>query len=167
MLGKLTDSEKNKNWCKIITDVEHAINNTINKSTAQSPSKLLFGVRQRGKIIDGIAEYLEAKVNVEICNIEKKRVKAKESIEHSQQYNKDYFDRHHKKAHKYKEGDYVVIRNFENEKGVSKKLIPYMKGPYEVIKVLRNDRYVIKSLDEHDGANRPYSGTWSAKNMRP
>jgi len=66
MLGKLTDSEKNKNWCKIITDVEHAINNTINKSTAQSPSKLLFGVRQRGKTIDGIAEYLEAKVNVEM-----------------------------------------------------------------------------------------------------
>jgi len=94
-------------------------------------------------------------------------MKAKESIEHSQKYNKDYFDRHHKKAHKYKEGDYVVIRNFENKMGVSKKLIPYMKGPYEVIKVLRNNRYVIKSLDEHDGANRPYSGTWSAENMRP
>jgi len=46
-LGKLTDNERNKNWCRLLTDIEHAINNTINKSTAQSPSKLLFGVRQR------------------------------------------------------------------------------------------------------------------------
>jgi len=63
----------------------------------------LFGVRQRGKLIDGIAEYLEAEVNVEMCDIEKDRMK--ENIEHSQKYNKNYFDRRHKKPHKYKEGD--------------------------------------------------------------
>jgi len=101
-----------------------------------------------------------------MCDIEKDRMKAKENIKHFQKYNKNYFDRRHKKPCKYKEGDYVVIRNFKNKMGVSKKLIPYMKGPYEVIKILRNDRYVIK-LDKYDGANRQHKGTWSAENIRP
>lgn len=167
MLGKLVDKEKNRHWYQVVTDVEHAINNTINKSTGQTPSELLFGVKQKGKIIDGIAEYLEAEINTETRDLKANRDLAMENIERSQKYNKNYFDKHHKKPQNYKVGDYVVIRNFENKPGTSKKLIPYMKGPYEIVRALRNDRYIIKSLDEYDGANRPYEGTWSAENMRP
>lgn len=140
MLGKLTNNEKNKHWHKVITDIEYAMNNTVNKSTTQTPSKLLFGVRQRRKLTDEIAEYLETKVNTETSDMNKNRIKAKENIERSQKYNKTYFDKHHKKPYKYKEGDYIMIKNFENKTGVSKKLIPHMKGPYKIIKVLRNDR---------------------------
>lgn len=167
MLGKLTDSEKDKCWYKVIRDVEYAINNTINKSSGQTPSKLLFGVKQKGKIIDGIAEYLESDVNIEMRDLEMDRTKAAQNIQRFQKYNKDYFDKHHKEPHKFHEGSYVMIKNFENKPGAPKKLIPCMKGPYKVVKVLRNDRYVIRSLDEYDGTVRPYEGTWSAENMRP
>jgi len=48
MLAKLTDNIAGKPWYKVLEVVEHAINNTINKSTGQTPSQLLFGVDQRG-----------------------------------------------------------------------------------------------------------------------
>lgn len=59
MLAKLSDPVSGKYWYKIIANVEFALNNTIHRSTGNTPSKLLFGVDQRGKIIDLVAKNLE------------------------------------------------------------------------------------------------------------
>ena len=47
MIAKLTESPDR--WDCIISDVECAVNNTVNKSTGQTPSKLLF---QKSVVLD-------------------------------------------------------------------------------------------------------------------
>jgi len=45
----------------LLAEAEFAINNITNKSTGYTPSRLLFGIDQRGPNIDGIKEYIEEK----------------------------------------------------------------------------------------------------------
>lgn len=163
----MIDNPTGKYWYKVLTDAEFAINNTVNKSTGETPSRLLFGVNQRGSSIDGIKEYLEEKITPNDRDLEAIRNKAEKNILQSQEYNQRYFDKSRKTAHQYKEGDYVGIRNFDSTPGASKKLIPEFKGPYEIAKVLRNDRYIIRDVENALSTRRPYEGTWEVSNIRP
>jgi len=67
----------------------------------------------------------------------------------------------------YQTGNLVLIQNFDNTPGVSKKLIPQFKEPYKVIKCMRNNRYVIADVEECQNTRNPYIGVWEAHNMRP
>lgn len=58
LLAKIVDNSSGKYWYKILIEAEHALNNTVNKSTGDTPSQLLFGVNQRGSNIDGVKEHL-------------------------------------------------------------------------------------------------------------
>lgn len=136
MISKLICNEEKLYWYKLLPDIEFAINNSVHKVTGETPSRLLFGVEQRGKIIDEIQEYLENNVNqidrdlICLCS------RTAEKIEKNQKYNKAYFDKKRKPPHQYKENDYVMIRNIETSKGSSQKIIPEFKGPYKVSKIL-------------------------------
>ena len=167
MISKLIDNDEKKYWYKIISDIEFAINNSVHKTTNETPSKLLFGINQKGKIIDKIREYLENTVNENDRDLKSIRERAAKRIEKSQKYNKEYFDKKRKKANVYKIDDYVMIRNIDTTKGVSQKIIPEFKGPYKISKVLRNDRYVVKDIENYQVTNKPYQGTWEAVNLRP
>lgn len=57
MLSKITDDSQGKHWYSVFPEIEFALNNTVNKSTGESPSMLLFGCRQRGKMVDKIADH--------------------------------------------------------------------------------------------------------------
>ena len=57
MLAKIS-SATNK-WDTVLHEVEYAINNTLHKSIRNTPSQLLFGVDQRGKLRDELCVYLE------------------------------------------------------------------------------------------------------------
>jgi len=149
MISKLINNDQKLYWYKVLSTVEFAINNSVHKTTNETPSKLLFGVDQRGKIVDAIREYLETNVTNNDRDLKALRARAAERIERSQKYNKEYFDRKRKSAHVYKIGDYVMIRNVDTSKGISHKIIPKFKGPYEVVRVLRNDRYVIRDVSDH------------------
>jgi len=167
MISKLIENDDKLYWCKILSDVEFAINNSVHKTTNEPPSKLLFGVKQRGKIVDAIQEYVETHVNTNDRDLIRLRERAAEKITKSQKYTKEYFDKRRKRARVYKIGDYVMIKNIETGKGVSQKIIPEFKGPYEVVRTLRNDRYVIKDISDYQTMRRPYVGTWEAANMKP
>ncbi|XP_033222631.1 uncharacterized protein LOC117176487 [Belonocnema kinseyi] len=122
---------------------EFALNNAVHNTTGVTPSKLLFGVNQRGKMIDPVPEYLEQTTHSkDFHDIEKIRSEASEKTVKAQNYNKTYFDGKRKDPHQYEIGDFVVVKNFDSTVGVSKKLIPQYKGPYQVSKKLRNDRYI-------------------------
>ena len=54
MLAKLTETLIGKYWYKLMSEAEFALNNTIHKATSETPSKLLFGVNQKGKIVDAL-----------------------------------------------------------------------------------------------------------------
>lgn len=48
MIAKLTDIENGLHWDAVIEDVQFSLNNTKQRSVAQSPSKMLFGIEQKG-----------------------------------------------------------------------------------------------------------------------
>ncbi|XP_063994848.1 uncharacterized protein LOC135172624 [Diachasmimorpha longicaudata] len=118
------DNTKGKYWYKVFAEVEFAINTTVNKTTGETPSRLLFGLCQKGKIIDEIKDYFDDKYDVENRDLAEIRDNASSKIEKSQEYNKKYHDKHHKEARKYQISDYVMIKNFESSSGAPKKLIP-------------------------------------------
>jgi len=47
MLSELTDDNNSKYWYHVLPDVEFALNNTINKSTGEAPSILLFRCKRK------------------------------------------------------------------------------------------------------------------------
>lgn len=156
-----------KSWSKSLSDVEFAINNTIHKSTGKTPSELLFGINQRGVVVDKLKEYLESEENKPNRERDAIRKEAQANIVKSQEYNKKYFDKSRKAPHVYDQGDYVMVKNFDSTVGVSRKLIPRYRGPYEIIKKLRNNRYVVADVKGFQGSQKPYQGVWEPANMRP
>lgn len=86
MLGKLSEPMNHADWSSKLLLVEHAINNSVHSTTKQTPSKLLFGIEQRGEIIDKLTEYLDARVESNV-ELKQRRAAALEAIESSQKYN--------------------------------------------------------------------------------
>ncbi|KAK9711377.1 Integrase core domain [Popillia japonica] len=144
-------------WDEVLDQVEFA-NNTLNRSTGQTPSMLLFGINQRGRIQDNLREYIEAQ-NETDRNLESIRQKSAENIVKNQEYNKP--------SHIYKIGDYVMVVNTDVTPGVSKKLIPKYRGPYMVTAVLDNDRYVVKDIPGFEVTQIPFEGIMAPSRMRP
>lgn len=135
MISKLIDNDNKLYWYNIIPDVEFSINNSVYKTTEELPSKLLFGVNQRGQIVDRIKEHLVT-VNKDDRNLDQLRWRSAKKILKGQKYSKEYFDKIRKATHKYKENDLVMIKNIEMSKRSSQKIISNFKGPYKVLKVL-------------------------------
>ncbi|XP_055913761.1 uncharacterized protein LOC129947273 [Eupeodes corollae] len=155
-------------WVKSLQKVEFALNNTENKSTAKSPSMLLFGVAQKGIISDNVKEFLDENI-IEHAprDLEQIRKEATVKTVESQNQNKIYFDKRHKKPHQYKIGDFVLIKNVVNTPGLNKKFLAKYKGPFEIIKILPNDRYIIKDLENLQISRIPYEGVCCPENMKP
>ncbi|KAL0104006.1 hypothetical protein PUN28_016996 [Cardiocondyla obscurior] len=167
MIAKLAD-KKNTYWSNVIKDVEFACNNVISEATNESPSKLLFGIHQRGKIVDELKDALEIRGRLDTPRkLPHIREQADKQIKKNQLANQAIYDRRHKISQKYEVGDKVMVKNFDSTPGISPKLIPRYKGPYQVDRVLRNDRYVLKDVEGFQLTQIPYKGTWEAANMRP
>jgi len=158
MLGKLSDESMGRSWHRVLSEVEYAINNSINRTTGYAPSRLLFGVNQRGKSVDNLREFLESLGDAKRVDIAKVRNDAADKILHSQLSNKVYADKKRKTAHEYKQGDLVMLRNFDSSVGASKKLVPIFKGPYCIKRALRNNRYLLSDVDGFLNTQRPYQG---------
>jgi len=164
-MAKLSGNERS--WHKALRDIEFALNNTFCKSTGAIPSVLLFGVEQRGKIIDYIKEEILDDIRMNERNLVEIRDKAAEQIAKSQSYNEQYVNRKRKSASEYEIGDLEIIRNFDSTTGISNKLKPAYKGPYCVKKRLRNNRYVLADVEGLQLSQRPYLGVWESANMKP
>lgn len=164
MLAKLSESPAL--WNKVLCDVEFAINNTVNSSTGETPTKLLFGICQNGKIDDEVRPLLESVKQNTTEKLAEIREKASENIVRNQTYNKLKYDKSHKHPTMYCVGDKVVITNTVTTAGVNKKLLPKFKGPYEIEKVLPNDRYILKDVDGYQVTQVPYHGTADSSHMR-
>lgn len=167
ILSKLSESLQHSDWVKQLAQVEFALNNTVSRSIQTTPSKLLFGIDQKGIIVDRLTEFLEDKnVNQVQRNLDVIREHAYSSIKKSQDANLRQFDEHHIPAKTYEVGEYVVIKNTDTTIGKNKKLIPKFKGPYVVHKVLPNDRYVIRDIEDCPITQLPYDGVIEACNIR-
>lgn len=162
MIAKLCD-EPHK-WDQVLDQIEYAFNNTICRSIGETPSKLLFGVEQLGKVNDKLKLVLDTDISRDLVSL---RESASEKIQKSQKENERYYNKKHKEAKQYKEGDYVMIRNVNTSVGTNKKLIPKYKGPYIVKRVLNSDRYVITDVEGFQVTQMPYNSVIAADAMRP
>ena len=165
MLGKLTSTVDHSDWSRRLVDVEYACNNTVHASIGTTPSMLLFGVEQRGPVVDYLTEYLHS-LNDGHTDLDALRQEASRNIRRSQEYSQRWFLQNSRGAKEYQRGDLVFISNVDTTVGTNKKLVPKFKGPYQVDKVLPNDRYVIKDVDGVQVSQIPYDGVIEAKNMR-
>lgn len=164
MLGKLSEPISHADWSHKLLQVEYALNNSVHSTTKKIPSELLFGVRQRGEVIDELTEYLEENSN-RSTNLQEIRSEALEAIEKSQKYATERALMKNKPAKKYKVGDYVVILNVDTKVGRNKKFIPKYRGPYVVYKELGHDRYVIRDIENCQLTQLPYDGVVEANRI--
>lgn len=165
MLGKLTSPIDSSDWSRKLGEVEFACNNTAQGSTGTSPAKLLFGVEQRGPVVDYLSEYLCC-VRENVIDLDCIRQTASRKIKKSQEKSQKWYLDNSKGAKNYIKDDLVFISNIDTTVGKSKKLISKFKGPYRIDKVLPNDRYVVKDIDGVQVSQIPYDGVIEAKNIR-
>lgn len=165
MLGKITTPVDNSDWVKRLKDVQFAINNTVSRSTGESPNVLLFGVQQKGFVVDYLTEHLSCVSEATRVDLKAIREEAAVNIKKSQDYANKWFQEHSKGPTYYDVGDLVYIQNVDTSPG-NKKFIAKFKGPYRVAKVLPNDRYVISDVDGIQISQIPYDGVIEARNIR-
>lgn len=165
MLAKLTLVPSK--WDQVLKEVEYAMNNTVCRSTGETPSKLLFGVNQTGKITDPIRLILESINNDENRDLVEMRKKASENITKAQVANEMYYNRRHKCPNKYNVGEYIVIKNHDVTPGVNKKLLPKFKGPLVVKEVLDFDRYVVSDIDGFQLSQVPFKTVVGPDQIKP
>lgn len=163
MFAKLANTKGS--WQEVLVDVEFVLNNTINCSTGFTPSNLLFGINQKGRISDNLRVFLET-FQESNRDMGQKRELAAENIIKAQNYSKAYYDNKHKESSKYNVGDYVMLSNVDVTPGVNKKLIPKFKGPYVVDTVLDNDRYVVSDIPGFQVTSIPYRSTVAPCRMK-
>lgn len=166
MLGKLTEPLQHSDWTKQLKHVEYAINNTVQRSTGTSPSKLLFGVNQKGPQVDYLSEFIDDKdESPSDRNLETIREIASANISKSQKYSQKWCDEHCNPAKVYEIGDFVVARYVDTSAG-NKKFTQSFRGPYIVHKILPNDRYVIRDIENCQITQLPYDGVIEAKHLK-
>lgn len=166
ILSKLSSSIDHENWSTQLTKVEYALNNTIHASTKYSPSIMLFGVEQRGTVIDELTEFLENKNTTPCRNFEAIRHQVSENIHKSQQTNERLFLKKNNPAPVYSVGDYVVIKNTDTSTNTNKKLIAKFRDPYIIHKILPNDRYVVRDIEGYQVTKIPYDGVLESDKLR-
>lgn len=110
ILSKLSEPLQHADWVKNLSQVEYALNNSVHRSIGVTPSKVLFGVDQRGESVDRLTEFLEEKeVNPIDRNFSNIRAEASESIQRVQAYNLKQFLEHNKAPRTYEVGDAVTL----------------------------------------------------------
>ncbi|KYN28040.1 hypothetical protein ALC57_02546 [Trachymyrmex cornetzi] len=142
------------------------------QESVSSPSKLLFGYDKRNHLDSSLIRFLSdlAKTTLVDRDFEKTRdrdrdiaIKASDKLK---QYNKLYYDKHHKTLFLYKIGDFVLIRDSTTKPGENRKLKPVYKGPYLVAKVLDKNRYVIQDIPGSPITQKPYNSILSPDRIK-
>lgn len=158
-MGAGTDNNK---WDTHITNIQHGINSTINKTTSAIPSEVFFGYRLQTDS-DNLMENNEGTVDVTSL-----RNAVSNRIQSNADKQKEQFDSKRKAARIYEVGDLVVIKiPSQSNDGQSTKLLPVFKGPFQVSEVLGHDRYKVKDMRGAERSCKRYEGTTCAENMKP
>jgi len=157
-------------WSFKIKEIQYVINNTYHSSIKASPSKLLLGYDCRGHTDSPLIKFLNnlAKTDFEVESIrEKNKQIAVEATNKLKNYNKTYYDKHHKTPSRYNSGDFVLIRDTGFKPGEDRKLKPTYKGPYQITKVLNKNRYVVQDIPGFPHTQKPYNTILSPDRLKP
>ncbi|CAH2108926.1 unnamed protein product [Euphydryas editha] len=154
-----------KDWDVNINKLQWSLNNTINKGTNKSPAEIVFGQRTSGEsenilkgALSNTLEYVPEEEREEM------RQRVHDTITEKQRKMKEYYDKGRAPTKIFKEGDLVMIPNYNPEKGKSKKLAPKFRGPFKISSVLDKDRYEVSSIEGH--SKRKYKNIYSADQLK-
>lgn len=164
LISKLVET-RNVEWDTALIDAEFLLNNTLNRSIGDIPSRLLFGVVQKRYVSDDLTKFVDDLNMTDERDLIEIRENASQATKKLQEYNKELYDKRCKVRTHYHEGDLVSIRSVK-QVAVRGKLQPKFKGPYVVQKVLDRNRYVISDLDGYQVSNRRFEGIFDPMNMR-
>lgn len=131
---------------------------------------MLLGYDQRNHEDSDLVELINeiAKLDINITqNRNNLRDLVTEATDKIKAYNKIYYDKRHCRPMKYKEGDYVLIRDLQGKPGESRKLKPSYKGPYTIAKVLNKNRYVVTDITGFNITSKPYNSILSCDKIKP
>nr|XP_012147359.1 PREDICTED: uncharacterized protein LOC105663389 [Megachile rotundata] len=167
-LAKIT--EQPRQWKDCLGLVQYVINNTFHKAINSTPSKHLFGFDQwRVKdehlwsLIDAWQaldrNYVEVRTNT--------RMAAQEVNRKLQEYNKEQYDKRHKKITPYSVGDLVLLKKLQNQPGINTKLTAKFKGPYQIKAILKKNRFVVTDIPGYNLTQKPYNTILSADKIKP
>ena len=161
--------EESSNWITDLGTIQYVINNTHHSALKASPSKILFGFEQRNhedaNLVKVLNQVAQTELNFDDLRQNHRKI-AIEATDKIRNYNKIYYDHLHKKPTRYKQGDYVMIRDTVTKPGEDKKLKPNYKGPYVVAKVLNNNRYVIQDIPGFNLTAKPYDSILSPDRLK-
>jgi len=102
MMAKLADPEEKMHWDTVVEDVEFLLNNTKQRSIAQ----MLFGIEQKGKVIDELRQKLEELENVsDVRDLDKIGKDGSEAQRKFQKDNEQRYNEKRTKSSEYKVGD--------------------------------------------------------------
>lgn len=167
-LKKVT--EDHLNWNEHLNTIQYVINNTYHSSLKTSPSKLLLGYDQRCHSNVTLTRYLNSVAKTDFDFVKERdsnRSLALEIADKVKNYNKEYYDKKHKKPSQYKVGDFVLIRDTTLKPNENKKLKPNYKGPYIIAKALNKNRYVVKDIPGFNITSKPYNSILSPDRIKP
>lgn len=157
-------------WKSKINVIQYVMNNTCHTAIKSSPSKVLLGYEQRNHADCDLKRLTERLTGID-HDIENERMLARDAAtiasDKIRNYNKLYYDKKHNIPTKYKEGDFVLIRDTQLKPGQSKKLKSLYKGPYLVAKSLDKNRYVINDVPGFNLSSRPYNTILSPDKLKP
>lgn len=161
--------EDTEDWSTKIETVQYVINNTYHSSIKSSPSKLLMGYDQRNHTDTKLVKFLNSHAKLVLDCVESRESSRNLAIDATnkiKEYNKLYYDKRHTKPTRYKQGDYVLIRDTITKPGEEKKFKPSYKGSYLVSKTLNKNRYVITDIPGFNVTQRPYNSILSSDRLK-
>jgi len=112
--------EEQTSWSFKLNVIQYVINNTYHSSIKTSPSKLLLSYECCDHADSPLTKFLNNLTKVYL-NIESVREQSSvEATSKLKNYNKIYYDKHHKTPTKYISGDFVFIRDTSFRPGKDK-----------------------------------------------
>jgi len=150
ILAKTLQQQKG-DWDLYVSSALFTIRTMKQQSTRMTPFQLTYG-REPRQIIDQILmpeiaqdyqQQMEIRINQEIDNLKKIRIKAQDFISQAQERQKKKYDSDHKEITPLKIGDEVLLYRNVVEASWSAKLEPKWEGPY-LVHTIKRTTYQLK-----------------------
>ncbi|KYQ47205.1 hypothetical protein ALC60_13775 [Trachymyrmex zeteki] len=166
-LQKLVDEPSN--WKHFLGKAMYIINNTFHQGIKTTPAKLLVGYDLRGRSDSSFTEFVKEIAQID-SDLERQcitnREAAVEATRQLQNYNKQYYDRRHRRPTLYKKDDLVFVKDNRPKPGVNQKLRSKYRGSYMVTKVLDKNRYLVQDILGFNLTTRSYDSVLSPDRLK-
>ena len=152
LLAKLLHQGKPGTWDRLIKKVQLLLNTSVNRSTGETPIRLLCGFNL--EIPDRFLSAVAHPSTQTVEDPEKLRRAARDRLQKAFGEVKKHYDKRHVAAERLREGDIVWFSASPRKAdGTSRKLDPLFRGPLMVTRALEHDTYAVVALDDQN----PYS----------